>query len=296
MSYRDLARETHRETGVAISSGWQAELRLAFAKDAERSYLASRWHCGPLRVQRPFYPEGAHGPCHVYLLHPPGGVVGGDELTIQIDIGAQAHALLTTPAAAKFYRSDGRLAAQRQHLRVAQQATLEWFPQENIVFHGAQARSITHISLAEEANFIGWDITCLGRPGSAEPFRDGAYRACLEIWRLGKPLFIERALMQGKDGFLAARWGMAGCSVSATLLCTGGDPSLVDEVRAAVVDVAPLLADDGMFSATQMQDVLVCRYLGHHAEDAKAYFSRALSVIRPRLLGREFSRPRIWDT
>ncbi len=127
---------------VRTSSGWQAHLRLRFNGDIPRflengdaprpvgrTRLVERTHTGPLVVQRPFHPEG--DPCHVYLVHPPGGVVGGDELRIDVQVDAGAHALITTPAATKFYRCDGRVSSQTQELRAAG-ATLEWLPQENI--------------------------------------------------------------------------------------------------------------------------------------------------------------------
>src|SRR5205085_6360717 len=100
--------------------GWQAELRLRFNCDAPgplrpgRTRLVERQHRGPLVVQRPFYPEG--DPCHVYLVHPPGGVVGGDALRIDATVDPGAHALITTPAATKFYRCEERISTQTQEL------------------------------------------------------------------------------------------------------------------------------------------------------------------------------------
>src|SRR5262245_10241542 len=95
-------------------AGWEASLDLKFAARGARTVLARRASVGPLVVQRPFYPEG--GVAHVYLVHPPGGVVGGDQLRLSVLAEEGAHALLTTPAATKFYRSDGRVARQRQEI------------------------------------------------------------------------------------------------------------------------------------------------------------------------------------
>ncbi len=115
-------------------SGWQAELHLGFSRKADKTLLSSRKHRGPLTVQRPFYPEG--GLCHVYILHPPGGIVAGDKLLIDIAAGQDSQALVTTPAAGKFYRSEGKLARQNVVLKVADQAVLEWLPQETIFIRG----------------------------------------------------------------------------------------------------------------------------------------------------------------
>ncbi len=89
-------------------------------------------------VQRPFYPEG--GTCHVYLLHPPGGVVGGDQLELQVQSEPGSHALITTPAATKFYRAGPHPHSLLQQNLQVRDATLEWLPQETIVFDGAEGK------------------------------------------------------------------------------------------------------------------------------------------------------------
>lgn len=277
-------------------SGWRAHLDLQFKYEVERSYLAYRQHVGPLRVQRPFYPEGSSEACHVYLLHPPGGVVGGDALQINVDVEQAAHALITTPAAGKFYRSAGSYAKQQQNLTVAQGAVLEWLPQENIVFSGAKVEMATRVELAPQARFIGCDISCMGRVSSGKPFVAGKFNSRFEVWQQGRPLYIERTLFDSESEIMHARWGMAGYSVVGSLLCTGEYPTLVEEVRAHVKHKVRLLDSNYLFTVTQHSGGLLCRYLGHYGEDAKACFAAALECIRPKVLGREFHRPRIWDT
>ena len=138
--------------------GWRAELDMRFAFNHTKTVLTGLRHVGPLRVQRPFYPEG--GVCHVYLLHPPGGLVGGDELTVNLHCGSSSHALLTTPGSTKFYRSVGEQVIVNQRLIVENGACLEWFPQENIFFPGAICNLNTSIKLTTDAKFIGWEINC----------------------------------------------------------------------------------------------------------------------------------------
>ncbi|WP_303908751.1 urease accessory protein UreD, partial [Thiohalomonas denitrificans] len=153
------------------SSGWKARLELGFEPRAGRTVLAKRIQRGPLAVQRPFHP--GDGACHVYLLHPPGGVVGGDELSVRAAAAAEAGALITTPGATKFYRSAGPRAYMEQRLNVADGGALEWLPQENIVFPGALADIRTRIDLKGQAGFIGWETLCLGRPAADERFDAG---------------------------------------------------------------------------------------------------------------------------
>lgn len=269
--------------------GWEAYLELGFAARAGRTVLARRAHRGPLVVQRPFYPEG--DVCHAYLIHPPGGVVGGDRLAVQVRMEETAHALLTTPAAGKFYRSAGATAVQTQHLSVASGALLEWLPQETILYAGSRVEMTTRVELAPGGRFIGWEIVCLGRPAAGEAFHAGAVRQRFEVWRDGAPLFIDRARIDGASPVLQAPWGLGGRPVTATLAAI---PAGKDELAAVRKSVA--CGEDGLFSATLRDEALVCRYLGHRAEAARGCLAQAWAVIRPSLAGRAACMPRIWRT
>ena len=180
--------------------------------------LARREHSGPLTVQRPFHPEGPAGACHVYLLHPPGGVVGGDVLDVAVHAGPDSRALITTPAANKLYRSAGPCAQLTQTLRVDAGAQLEWLPQPTIAFAGVHARVTTRVDLAPGGRFIGWEIVCLGRPDSGERYA-GRLGMALELWQDGAPLWLERARYDG-TALLDAPFGLRGHCVSGTLLAT----------------------------------------------------------------------------
>ncbi len=240
-------------------------------------------------VQRPFYPEGETS--HVYLLHPPGGVVGGDALEVLLTTEDGANVLVTTPAANKIYRSRGVLASQCHHLTVVRGATLEWLPQETIVFDGACVDMTTRVDLELGARFIGWDILCLGRPASGEAFRAGHCQQRFEIWQDDRPLMLERSRLEGGSAILEAAWGLAGKPVVATLVAAPAAREDLETVRRAVPEAA-----DELFSATLLDEVLVCRYLGAQAEPARLAFTRAWAVLRPGLLGRPACPPRIWRT
>lgn len=262
---------------------WRARLELEFDRVGERTRLLRRRHEGPLCIQRVFHPHD-DASCHAYVLHPPGGVVGGDELAIDIALHAGAHALITTPAAAKFYRSAGLRAQQSQRLRVAAGACAEWLPQESIMFNGARLRTHTLVELAPQARFTGWEIVCLGRPAANDTFATGDLQQRFEVWRDQRPLFIERSRFAGGAEALCAAWGLAGASVSGTLVSTDHDAALVADIRA----LAPATG-----TATLLAHTLVCRYLGDDALAARTYFAQALALIRA-ARGHSFSAPRIW--
>lgn len=281
-----------RDSKIPTGSGWQARLTLQFSRTGQdRTRLTHCSHSGPLLVQRPFYPE-PDGTCHSYILHPPGGVVGGDILTVEAELAATAQVLLTTPAAGKFYRSNGATARQVQTLRVAEGAVLEWLPQENIVYQGACVHTETRVELTGEAGFIGWEILCLGRPAAGEIFASGSCRQILEIWRDGVPLYLERGRYEGGSELLDAPWGLHGLPVTATLVCVTRPAGLVEAVR-AVIEAG---AENEWVGVSQLDGVLVCRYLGASAQQARRVFGRIWTVLRPAVLGKAVCVPRIWNT
>jgi urease accessory protein len=273
------------------ASGWQARLDLGFRASGARTLLAQRRHVGPLQVQRPFYPEGERA-CHVYILHPPGGVVSGDSLAISATVERGAHALLTTPAAGKLYRSAGARAQLAQDLKVADGAWLEWLPQETIAFDGARAVSRTRVALSGSAGFIGWEILCLGRPAANETFTHGEFVQRFEIWRDDAPLWWERNALLGGAPALHAPWGLAGQSVVATLVAVGRAPSALPALR----ELLNADSGDGEFAVSQLREVLVCRYLGNSAEQARTGFMAAWRLLRPALWNIAAVPPRIWST
>lgn len=273
-----------------IATGWRAHLGLSFARQGERTVLARREHSGPLTVQRPFRPEGPAGACHIYLLHPPGGVVGGDVLDVAIHAGPDSRVLITTPAANKLYRSAGPCAQLTQTLRLDPGAQLEWLPQPTIAFAGVHARVTTRVDLALGGQFIGWEILCLGRPDSGERYA-GRLGMALELWQDGAPLWLERARYDG-TALLDAPFGLRGHCVSGTLLAT---PVTAEEVLGAVR--AAMEAHPGVLAgASTVDGVLALRVLGSQAEIVQRALTDAWAALRPAVLGRPALAPRIWAT
>lgn len=267
--------------------GWLARLDLTFADRAGRSVIAQRHQRGPLVVQRPFHPEG--GPCHCYLLHPPGGVVGGDRLEVGVRVEAGAHALVTTPGAAKLYRSAGPTAEVHQRLSVASGGTLEWFPQENILFPGARVRLVTEVDLEPDARFIGWEVQSLGRPAVSERFCSGAADLSLAIRRDGSPLLLERLRIVEGLGLDGAS-GLRGHPVTGTLVASGAVALDLEAVRAGTEPVG------FPWAATLVGDLLIARCLTQGVEPVHRLFRSIWGILRPRLLGRPPCPPRIWAT
>ncbi len=275
-----------------VASTWHAHLSLSFERRAAATILARREHVGPLRVQKSLYPEG-EAVCHAIVLHPPSGIVGGDELEIDVSVGPSAHALLTTPGASKWYRSARAWAQQRLGLSVEAGGALEWLPQETIVFDAARAAMHSRIELADEARFIGMEVLCLGRRASGETFASGAVHLDTRVQRKGRPIWLERGQLEGGGGLLNASAGLAGFSVSGTLLAVAPriEPGLLAACRGITVREA-----GSRHGLTALPELIVARYLGHSSEAARHWFVDLWRVLRPALIGCEAQVPRIWNT
>lgn len=277
------------EPAEKLTQGWRARLSLEFSGRADRTIISARAHQGPLVIQKPFYPEGEVS--HVYILHPPGGVAGGDDLGITLQLHDGAHALVTTPASGKFYRAQAAPSICEQTFKVAAGATLEWLPQDNILFDGCRVNMRTRVLLEEGAGFLGWEILCLGRTAGGQPFREGYCNQNLEVWKNGYPVFIERGYYAGGHALLQSPWGMKGFTVAGSFVAVGADREILERVNLELQDQG-----NEMFSASLLDDVLVCRYLGREGEHARKAFTRAWEIVRPMLLDRPACIPRIWNT
>lgn len=260
----------------AEAGPWKAELALRFAAENGRTVLAGRSQEGPLVVQKPLYPEGP-GVCHAIVVHPPGGIAGGDELSLEAK--SAGHALLTTPGAAKWYRSAGPWARQRLSFEVA--GTLEWLPRETIVFDGALAALDCEVRLREGARYIGWEIICLGRTASGERFTRGTVKLETRVRKENKLLWVERGAIEGGGALLESPAGLGGRTVFGTLVATCDSPSVLKRCR----QIAP---------ASVLEGLLVARYLGDSTEEAFNRFTQLWTVLRPALAGCEAVPPRIW--
>lgn len=268
-----------------VTKGWEAYLALDFAVRQAKTVLVQRKHHGPLIVQRPFYPEG--GVCHVYLLHPPGGVVSGDFLQIEVSAANASQVLLTTPAAGKFYRSSGDSARQSVSLKIAADATLEWLPQETIVYEGAKFDSSIEIALEPGARFLGWEILVLGRPAADEGFKTGLANLRWKISRGSELLFLER--MQIDAEAFAARWGLNNHSTCATLIATPATQANLEAVQL-------IIGEQQGRGVTRMDDLLICRALDTRADRLREFFQQVWITLRPSIVRREVCVPRIWAT
>ena len=282
--------------GVTMAQGWsdkhwRAALALEFGERLGRTTLLRRQHHGPLVVQKMLYPEG-DAVCHGIIVHPPGGVAGGDQLSITADLQDGSHVLLTTPGAGKWYKANRLQASQALSFTLGQGACLEWLPQENILFDGSQVRFAGQIDLAADAVFCGWEILCLGRQARGESWNDGSVQQALELRREERLLWNERMHLQAGSRIMQSMAGLRGLPISASLVVAAGavPTEVLEACRAVEAET------DAHVGVSALPDILTARYIGRSSEAAKHYFERLWHVLRPWYAGRAASRPRIWNT
>lgn len=275
-----------------VERSWIAKLDLGYSKRRDKTCLTQVAHLGPLRVQRAFYPEG-DSCAHTYLLHPPGGLVNGDSVEINITLDANTHALITTPSAGKAYRSLSSDLKQTQSVScsVGDGAVLEWLPPENIIFDGANVELALKVDLAPTAKLICWEFTCLGRFACDERFDQGHASQLLQITQNDQISYRELTHFSGGSDILDQPWGLNGFSCLGTLICTyKSDDEFIENLRESTK------AENGVLAMTQRGDYFIARYLGDSAEDGRALFIEIWNAIRPLMLGVKSCYPRIWNT
>lgn len=271
-------------------STWVGQLNLALSKSGERTRVAHAEHRGPLRIQRPFYPE-QNGTAHIYILHPPGGVAGGDHLGIDVEVNPVARALITAPAANKLYCSEAEGSRIRTKIVARDASLVEWLPQETIAFSGARSELSTVVQLEEGARFIGWELLCLGRPAAAESFERGFVHQSLELWREETPLFVDRTRVGQGFPTQQAIWGLGGKCVVGTMLIATDGRDQASSVR-EVLSESPV---PGSAAVTDLTGVTVVRYVGDEVRQCWRSFVHVWAKVRPLLVGSPAHPPRIWS-
>jgi urease accessory protein len=271
---------------------WAASLDLRFAELSGRTRLSYAAHHGPLRIQRLFHPD-PDGTAHCYLLHPPGGVAGGDELSIDVDIASGA-ALLTTPSAGRFYRVGDIPDPQRQQVRLSCSAgaRLAWLPQETLLYPGANARLDTDIDLHGDADLHYWDILVLGRPAAGERFHRGRCEQRIRLRIDGRLQLSEVLRLEAGDRLSTSALGLDNCSTQGIYISRAQPDRAAGAAWLESMEASP---ERGAFSLTQRGPLLIARYLGEDAAKARAGFTRLWLALAAGGAGAP-SVPRIWHT
>lgn len=276
---------------------WYAQLELGFCFENSRTIMSHRKHHGPVRVQKMLWPERT-GVCHAIIVHPPAGIAGGDHLTFEIETKDQAHAVVTTPGAGKWYKTNGKQAFQHIHLHVKDQSILEWVPQETMLFDGALAHSETHIHLDNAASFIGWDMLVLGRQARAERFVQGSYYNQFKLWRENKLLVADTLYFEGEDRWFSSCLGMNNQAVMGSFWAAAPEKyrsSFYLEQQLELIREL-MMRMQAPVTLTLLDDVVSARFLGNDVRHCHDAFAAIRAKLRRYWFDLEEEFPRIWKT
>jgi urease accessory protein len=273
---------------------WHARLQLKYTVENVRT-VARFEHNGPLRILQSLYPEG-DGICHNVLVHPPGGLVGGDTLDITATVGPGAHGLVTTPGATRFYRSAAERALQRTHLLLEEDSRLEWLPLEALCFNACNAENHLTLNIAPGAECIGWDVTALGLPHAGQPFATGRFVQHIEV----HGQWLERGVIDAADHrLLQSPLGLAGQRCVASLFFVAGTP--LDKARRdTALEAARIVMDTHALKTTAGAtspngQVVVLRVLAPQVEPAMQLLKQVRAAWRAALWQLDAAPPRIWS-
>ena len=273
---------------------WRADLKLDYTLESQRT-VVRYLHQGPLRILQSLYPEGDQI-CHNVLVHPPGGLVGGDTLDIQVNVAEGAHALVSTPSATRFYKSGGQAALQQVTATLAPGSRLEWLPLEAIAYNDCKATNRAIFNLAPTAELMAWDVTALGLPSSDMAFAKGHFQQHLEI----PGVWLERGNLRGDDTrWLNSPLGLAGQKCLASLVFASGhniEPQRAAQALEAareVLEAHPLRRQAGVTCAHPQ--VIVLRVMSPLVEPSMDLLKQVWAVWRHTLWALPSTPPRIWS-
>ena len=255
------------------------QCRVVFDLRDGETRLADLYQRDPCRV---LFPKGEpDDPPQAVLLTTSGGVTGGDRLDMAVEVGPGATAVATTQAAEKIYRAAGSETCSIDvGLCVQNAATLDWLPQETIVFEGSRLRRRTVADVAIQATLLACEMVVLGRAASGERYTRGLLLDNWTVRRGGKLAWTDTLRVEGET-LTGAGFGTA--NALATVIGVWDAPQERFEAARALLDTA----EGVRAGVTLVNGIVVARLLGE-ATAVRAATIAFLTGLRGQRL------PRVW--
>ena len=266
---------------------WQALLHLEFKADSlGKTVLSRNLHQGPLMVQKPFYPEKC---CHVYMLHPPGGIAGTDSLKFDCIVEPNCHVLVTTPGATKFYKTDGQISEFNQVFKLNNGASLEYLPSQNIFYKGTHTKVNTSFYLEQNAKFAFRDVSKCGMKDEENPFLDSSFFNTIKIYQDNTLVLKETCFIEGMEDFKALA-AIFNHPYIGTFICNKVSEETLSKLQ-NLLDLNAYQASIGM-----VDNFLIARFLGDDNQSIENTIVEIWKTVREEVIGLPPCLPRIWST
>lgn len=257
--------------------------RVSVRSAAGVTRLAENYQAGSAKVRFPRVRGGL--PLEAVLLNTAGGLTGGDCLDYSISVEDGAHGIATTQAAERVYRSVAGTARIDTRLAVAAGATLDWLPQETILFdRSALARTLI-ADVHPTARLLAVEAIVLGRTAMGETARSIALSDSWRIRRGGKPVFADGIRLHGDSvTTLAAGATGNGAAAIATLVFVAPDAEASLETARAALAIAT-----GECGASAWNGMLVARLIAPAGHALRTDLIRLVEALRGKPM------PRVWN-
>lgn len=263
---------------------WLASLKLVFKNKNKKTFLYKKTHKGPILVQKEFYPEKI---CHVYIIHPPGGLVSGDKINISVKLKKLSQALITNPSSTKFYRSyNNNISVLKQKFYLEQHTSLEFLPQSNIFFADAILNVENHFFIDKNVKLFAWDSFCFKKTiENKRVFGSGSCITNLQIWKNNIPLLNEKTrILNGDLSILLKRYYFV-----STIIAIPGNNDLLKLIYS-------INYKNCIIGSTLLDDLLIIRMLNTNNINMQKTIYQIWRILRPRIIGAKACKPRIWNT
>ncbi len=231
----------------------------------------------------PRVPEGE--PLQAALVATSGGMIAGDTHAVRVAVDRNAMAVVVGQAAEKIYRSEAADCRIEIRLEVANNAWLEWLPQETILFNGARLRRRTQADLTPGGRLLAGELVVFGRTAMGESVSSGLLHDEWEVSVAGRPRWLDA---QHWDD--AAYAGAANPVSLATLIFVGGGTDELGTIRRLLGEPPP----DVRAAATCIEGIVIARWLGADHAALRRHFAQVWSGFRHTVAGWADSMPRLW--
>ena len=237
-----------------------------------------------------------------------GGLLPGDHIALDVDVGPGASLLLATQASTKIYRGGERPAQQQLRARVAEGGLCAVLPDPIVCFADAVYRQRQRFDLEPGASLVVCDWLSSGRAARDERWQLRSYRSTTEVFRGGEARGDRGALVVRDAVALEAtphsrlldRFGAV--DVFATVLLLGPalasaaaalvgriaampvDPTAALHASASPIDVERGRSRGAVTASSAVAGGAILRVAGRRVEDVAIFLRRELAAL-PELLG-----------